>query len=201
MMRLTPQQHAFSLVETLMALVLVGVIASLSIQAVKPENALDDAGRKAANFTSHLSSTYQRIYNKFGVTPLNVDFDENGTADGSGVPDFIKEYDSLAGYSNTSPEYLDYSSGVRAYIRPEQFGFMGGGVNGALNGAGITAKERILLDADPISLPTGLSNGDLVLLIVDDETGHVYSGNAFAIEKGLSTATFPPSFYDRYLAQ
>jgi prepilin-type N-terminal cleavage/methylation domain-containing protein len=194
-------RNAFSLVETLMALVLVGVIASLSIQAVKPENALDDQGRKTANFVSHLSSTYQRIYNKFGVTPLNVDFNEDGTADGSGVPDFIREYDSLAGYSNASPEYLDYPSGVRAYIRPEQFGFMGGGVNTALSGAGITNKERILLDVDPLSLPTGLANGDLVLLVVDDQTGHVYSGNAFAIEKGLSTATFPASFYDRYLAQ
>lgn len=194
------QHTAFSLVETLMALVLVGVVASLSIQAMKPENALDDAGRKTANYCMHLSSTYQRIYNKFGVTPLNVDFDENGTADGNGIPDFMREYDSLAGYSNTSPEYLDYPSGVRAYIRPEQFGFMGS-VNGALNGAGITAKERILLDVDPISLPTGLGNGDLVLLIVDDATGHVYTGNAFAIEKGLSTASFPESFYDRFLAQ
>jgi prepilin-type N-terminal cleavage/methylation domain-containing protein len=201
MMMRTKPQHAFSLVETLMALVLVGVIASLSIQAVKPENALDDEGRKTANYVSHLSSTYQRIYNKYGVTPLNVDFNEDGSADGSGVPDFIREFDSLAGYSNTSPEYLDYSSGVRAYIRPEQFGFMGGGVNTALTGAGITAKERILLDVDPNSLPTSLGNGDLVLLVVDDETGHVYSGNAFALEKGLSTGTFPPSFYDRYLAQ
>jgi prepilin-type N-terminal cleavage/methylation domain-containing protein len=191
----------FSLVEMLVALVLVGTIAGLSMQAIKPDTTLNMAGRKTANFCDHVAAVYQRIYHQYGVTPLTVDYDENGSPDNNGVPAFLKEFDSVAGYSSASPEYLDYPSGFRVYTAPEQLSFMTGSIHTALNGKGITERERLLVDVDPASAPGGLTNGDVVLLIVDEDTGQVLTGRQFAVQNGLALGNFPVSFYDTYMNQ
>jgi hypothetical protein len=191
--------RAHNLVEILISLAILGLLVSLTVQLLRPDNSLEAAGHKVASYAEHLSMVYHRLKAQFGVTPLSVDFDPDPSvvSTGHGVPLFVRNNDATASYRAGNPSYLDYPGNVRVYLQPEQFGFMAG-PQGTLNGAGYADREMLLVDVDPESAPGALDDNDVVLLIIDDETGRVLTANELAIEEGLSTATFPPSFYDIY---
>jgi|GEM_PF-6491616 len=191
--------RAHNLVEVLISLAILGLLVSLTMQLLRPDNSLEAAGHKVASYSEHLSMVYQRLKVQFGVTPLNVDFDGNGLADNLGIPLFVRNNDTTASYRAGNPSYLDYPGNVRVYLQPEQFGFMTGPL-GTLAVAGYNQREILLIDVDPESAPGALGDDDLVLLIVDDETGRVLTANELAVEESLSIVTFPQSFYDTYKA-
>jgi type II secretory pathway pseudopilin PulG len=186
---------AYSLVEVLISLAVLGVLVGLSLQLVRPSNSVSQSSRKVGQYVEHLAMSYRRIYAQYGVTPLNADINSDGSLDS--IPLYIRNYDAKASYSAASPSYLDYPSDFRVYLKPEEFPFLSAGL-GLLNGAGHVNREFLLLDVHPESRPGSLNDRDLVLIGVDDPTGRVLSAYEMAVEHSLNTTTLPKSFYDTF---
>jgi type II secretory pathway pseudopilin PulG len=124
-------------------------------------------------------------------------------------------------------DFLDYPGGMRLYVRPEQFPWLStqlqlppfsitvanmnrnAVVPNPVNGLPTATANRykiqsfFLLDMDPLTIPTALSNDDLLLLYVNNDSGTISTAAQEAINALRSTpplpngrATFTCSFYD-----
>jgi len=130
-------------------------------------------------------------------------------------------------WTTNNADFLDYPGGMRLYLRPEQFPWLrnrlllapfsltvanmnrNAVVPNPVNGLPTATANRykiqsfFLLDMDPLTRPTALSNDDLLLLYVNNDSGTISTAAQEAINALRSTpplpngrATFTCSFYD-----
>ena len=117
-------------------------------------------------------------------------------------------------------DYLDYPGGMRLYIRPEQFTWFQAWVDPSNTVTGLTNLTRnavvpvttnqyriqsfFLLDMDARSMPTALTNDDVVALYINNESGNITTLSQEGINSlriqgsatGTALTTWPCSFYD-----
>jgi hypothetical protein len=130
-------------------------------------------------------------------------------------------------WATNNADFLDYPGGMRLYLRPEQFPWLrnrlllapfsmtvanmnrNAVVPNPLTGLPSATANRykiqsfFLLDMDPLTRPTGLTQDDLLLLYVNNDSGTISTAAQEAINALRSTpplpdgrATFTCSFYD-----
>ncbi len=190
----------FSLVELLMVLALSGLMAAMVVGMMLPK-ASPTWARVAEDYIEHLSAVYSKIQLQSGDSPIQAQIvpDPNPAVHNplyaDGIATVLQTSESLVTYSAASPPFLSYPSKIRVYLNPEdtnipdtsnqlprhQAGALApGAVNPATNSAtqtimaGTEDREWLLLDMNGADGPNTMgTNGDRVLLIVDDVTGRV----------------------------
>ena len=133
-------------------------------------------------------------------------------------------------WTTNNADFLDYPGGIRLYLRPEQFGWLrnrlllapfrltvanmnrNAVVPTPTNGRPTATANRykiqnfFLLDMNPLSRPTALSNDDLVLLYINNDSGTISTAAQEGINEfhsrnpvpavGTLLPTWTCSFYD-----
>jgi type II secretory pathway pseudopilin PulG len=178
------EAKAFSLIELLLALGLTGIIMTMTLGALFNNPPQKRWGRMVEDYATHLAATYNTYQLQRGWPPINA-------SNTNGLAGLLPTTESGITYVSSSPEYLQYSAGFRVYLKPEQ---LSGSVTGLSSPvlANTLPREWLLLDLDPTSTPTNLTQPDLVLLRVDNTTGQVLTAHQVA------SGTFSESFYDTF---
>jgi hypothetical protein len=225
LMQLKSFNLAYNMTEILVSLLILGVLITMSFQLLNPNKSDTTLGRKIDTYLEHLGSVHKRIVAKYGVTPLNVDLDGDGSATEeqadftTGVPNFVRSFDSMASfrrdtYPNTTAvaglgTYLQYPSNIRVWLYPEEFTWMQAPL-AELEALGYNRREFMIIEALPGGVMTGLPsvdpinsaqilNSDVVLIHIDDQTGRVETVADLATRLwGAGQNKYLRSFYDRY---
>jgi hypothetical protein len=222
-MTLKSRCAAYNMTEILVSLLILGVLLVLSFQLLNPSKSDTVLGRKVGTYLEHLAAIHKRIVATYGVTPLNVDLDGDGCANveqanfTNGVPNFVRSFDSIASFRrdaypntvNNLATYLQYPSNIRVWLYPEEFTWMQATI-AEFEGLGYNRREFMIVEAVPGGTMTGLPavdplnndqilNSDVVLIHIDDQTGHVETVTELANRLwGTDQNRYLRTFYDRY---
>ncbi|MBX2860235.1 MAG: hypothetical protein KTR14_03305 [Vampirovibrio sp.] len=193
--------RGLSLVEAVISLGIAALIAVLAF------NALKDSPRKkwpkvTEAYFHHLSAAYSNVNLRYGAGPMTAVDSAGALVFTDGIEDFLIDWESTVTYDAGPPELLDYPEKFILYLDPEgladdQYTNIPDPVM-----AGTDNKEWVLLDVNGTLSPNSLSsNGDRVLIYIDDDTGRILTAKQMCLEQDPDcTENYDAmdTFYDQY---
>ncbi|XVJ51731.1 MAG: hypothetical protein HEQ32_06500 [Vampirovibrio sp.] len=207
---------AYNLVEILSSLAVLGLLIGMSIALIRPDESETALAKKVDTYVTHLSNVYERLVAQYGVTPTQIDLNNDGdrSNDANGVPNFLKNYDTMASFwsgttNGNTTSYLQYPGNIRVWLYPNQITALSTKLS-VLTALGFSDKEFLLIEVLPggtiSALPKTTSgvqaNSDLVLLHIDEQTGHIETAYELAQRKatalGANVSDYEKTFYDHY---
>jgi hypothetical protein len=155
---LNQRYAAYNLVEILSSLAVLGLLVGMSIALIRPDESETALAKKVDTYVTHLSNVYERLVAQYGVTPSQIDLNNDGNRsnDANGVPNFLKNYDTMASFwSGTTPapasdatSYLQYPGNIRVWLYPHQISALSTKL-GVLTALGFSNKEFLLMEVLP----------------------------------------------------
>jgi prepilin-type N-terminal cleavage/methylation domain-containing protein len=176
--------RGFTLIELLLALGLTGIIMTMTLGALFNNPPQKRWGRMVEDYATHLAATYNTYQLQRGWPLINA-------SNTNGLAGLLPTTESGITYVSSNPEYVQYQAGFRVYLRPEQLSATVTGITNPIL-PNTLPREWLLLDLDPNTAPTNLTQPDLVLLRVDNTTGQVLTAHQVA------SGIYSESFYDTF---
>lgn len=196
--------RGISIPEILMVVAISAVVALFTIPMVinspngKWPHLIED-------YVQHLSSVYNKVQLENGDSPINAelvpdpDINAHNPKYADGIESVLVDWETLAFYSSSAPQYLSYPNKIRVYLDPENTNIPDPQSQLPIHQAGSPAtimagtdnKEWLLVDMDGASGTNRMDStdpkADRVLLIVDDATGRILTAWQKCIELGGAT--------------